>query len=113
MPRVYVSSTRLDLELERKAIIDWLVARGHQPVHSYTASGETVRDSCLADVSGCDAYVLVLSHRLGHVPADNNPDGLSITELVRAVSLAVIPASDAAAGEPDHQGPGRVPPGTG
>ena len=87
MASVYVSSTQLDLDAERRKVIDWLVARGHQPVHSYTAASETVRDSCLADVAGCDAYVLILSHRLGHVPDKDNPEGLSITELEHREAL--------------------------
>lgn len=63
------------------------MARDHQPVHSYTAAGETVRDSCLNDVAGCDAYVLILSHRLGHVPLTDNPEELSITELAHREAL--------------------------
>lgn len=63
MARVYVSSTTIDLQAERKAVIDWLIAAEHQPVHSYTPDGQTVRDSCLEDVDGCDVYVLILGHR--------------------------------------------------
>ncbi len=81
MARVYVSSTQLDLHNERRAVIDWLTAAHHQPCHSYTADNETVRASCVADVRGCDAYVLILGHRYGHVPLDDNPNGWSITEL--------------------------------
>jgi hypothetical protein len=40
-----------------------------------------VRDSSLGDVDGCDLYVLIAGHRYGHQPADNNPEGLSITQL--------------------------------
>ena len=58
---MYVSSTKLDLEVERRATIDWLVAAGHQPVHSYVADSDTVRKSCLDDVDLCDLYVLILS----------------------------------------------------
>jgi hypothetical protein len=59
MDRVYVSSTVKDLEAERKAVFDWLVEANHQPVHSYRPDSETVRDSCLADIDGCDLYVLI------------------------------------------------------
>jgi hypothetical protein len=68
MARVYVSSTISDLNLERRAVMDWLVAAQHQPVHSYRPSSETVRDSCLDDVDGCDLYVLILGHRYGFQP---------------------------------------------
>ncbi|MGH8615880.1 MAG: DUF4062 domain-containing protein [Gammaproteobacteria bacterium] len=68
MAKVYVSSTVADLRTERKAVIDWLVQTRHQPVHSYLPDSETVRDSCLADIDGCDLYVLILGHRYGHRP---------------------------------------------
>ena len=42
MAKVYVSSTVADLERERRAVMDWLVAARHQPVHRYLASSETV-----------------------------------------------------------------------
>src|SRR5215831_8881746 len=81
MAKVYVSSTIVDLEAERQVVIDWLVAAQHQVVHSYLPSSETVRDGCLEDVDGCDLYVLILGHRHGFQPPDNNPEELSITQL--------------------------------
>jgi hypothetical protein len=45
MARVYVSSTKVDLEAERTAVFAWLQQRGHEGVHSYVADGETVRQS--------------------------------------------------------------------
>ena len=81
MAKVYVSSTIADLKPERQAVLDWLVAAGHQPVHSYTPSGETVRESSLDEIGMCDLYVLILGHRYGFVPADGNPERLSITQL--------------------------------
>ncbi len=81
MAKVYVSSTVADLKRERQVVIDWLVAADHQPVHSYVAATETVRDSCLADMERCDLYVLILGHRYGYVPERGNPEGLSITHL--------------------------------
>lgn len=81
MARVYVSSTLLDLKAERQAVMDWLTAAGHQPVHSYAPDSETVRASCLEDVEGCDIYVLILGHRYGYLPERDNPENLSITHL--------------------------------
>src|SRR5215471_17007134 len=81
MAKVYVSSTIADLEAERQAVIDWLVAAQHQVVHSYRPNSHTVRDSCLADVDTCDLYVLILGHRYGFQPPEDNPEGLSITRL--------------------------------
>ena len=81
MAKVYVSSTIADLKRERRVVMDWLVAAGHQPVHSYQPNSDTVRDSCLDDVDTCDLYVLILGHRHGFRPAADNPEGLSITQL--------------------------------
>jgi hypothetical protein len=81
MAKVYVSSTVADLKAEREEVIKWLVQARHQPVHSYLPDSETARDSCLADIDGCDLYLLILGHRYGHVPETNNPEGLSITHL--------------------------------
>ena len=81
MARVYVSSTVADLKRERRAVMDWLVTAGHQPVHSYLPSSATVRDSCLDDVDTSDLYVLILGHRYGFQPPEDNLEGLSITHL--------------------------------
>ena len=81
MARVYVSSTIADLKGERRAVMDWLVAAGHQPVHSYRPDSDTVQASCLGDVASCDLYVLIVGHRYGFQPAEGNPEGLSITHL--------------------------------
>lgn len=90
MAKVYVSSTIADLEPERRAVMDWLVAARHQPVHSYLPSSDTVRDSCLDDVDACDLYVLILGHRYGFVPEEGNPEGLSITDFVAALGQILI-----------------------
>lgn len=81
MAKVYVSSTVLDLKAERQAVIDWLIAADHQPVHSYRPDSETVRESCLDDIDRCDLYVLLLGSRYGFQPDDGNPEHLSITHL--------------------------------
>ena len=81
MAKVYVSSTIADLRQERRAVMEWLVDSGHQPVHSYLPDSDTVRDSCLGDVDACDLYVLIVGHRYGFQPAGDNPEGLSITQL--------------------------------
>ena len=79
--RVYVSSTVADLGAERAAVFDWLRLARHQAVDSYLPDSDTVRDSCLDDVAACDLYVLIAGHRYGFAPAQDNPEGLSITHL--------------------------------
>ena len=81
MAKVYVSSTIIDLRPERQAVLDWLRLARHQAVDSYLPDSDTVRDSCLDDVAACDLYVLILGHRYGFQPAEDNPGGLSITHL--------------------------------
>lgn len=81
MAKVYVSSTVADLEAERRVVMEWLVAAGHPPLHSYRPDSETVRESCLADINACDIYVLILGHRYGFQPKECNPENLSITHL--------------------------------
>ena len=81
MARVYVSSTVMDLAEERRAVLEWLRLARHQAVDSYLPDSETVRDSCLDDVAGCDLYVLIAGHRYGFRPPDGNPESLSITHL--------------------------------
>ena len=81
MARVYVSSTITDLTEERRAVLDWLRLARHQAVDSYLPDSDTVRDSCLDDVAACDLYVLIVGHRYGFQPPQDNPEGLSITHL--------------------------------
>ena len=81
LARVYVSSTIADLTEERRAVLEWLRLARHQAVDSYLPDSDTVRDSCLDDVAKCDLYVLILGHRYGFQPSDDNPEGLSITHL--------------------------------
>jgi len=81
LAKVYVSSTIADLTQERRAVLDWLRLARHQAVDSYLPDSDTVRDSCLDDVAACDLYVLILGHRYGFQPLQDNPQGLSITQL--------------------------------
>ena len=62
-------------------MLDWLRLARHQAVDSYLPDSDTVRDSCLDDVAACDLYVLILGHRYGFQPPEDNPEGLSITQL--------------------------------
>ena len=92
MARVYVSSTIADLTEERQAALNWLRLARHQAVDSYLPDSDTVRDSCLDDIAACDLYVLILGHRYGFQPPEDNPEGLSITHLeFRRAGLSGIP----------------------
>ena len=76
-----MSSTIIDLQPERAAVLEWLRLARHQAADSYLPDSDTVRDSCLKDVGTCDLYVLILGHRYGFQPPKDNPEGLSITQL--------------------------------
>jgi len=76
-----VSSTVADLTEERRAVLDWLRLARHLAVDSYVPNSDTVRVGCLEDVGRCDLYVLILGHRYGFQPTEDNLEGLSITHL--------------------------------
>ena len=86
---LYVSSTFKDLEAHRTALKAELERAGYdvESMERYAAFPEAPVDRCLADVAACDGYVLLLAHRYGHVPAGDNAEGRSITELEYEQSL--------------------------
>jgi hypothetical protein len=81
--RVYVSSTYADLKDHRAAVCDVLAKMRytHIAMEDYVARDARVRDECLRDVAACDIYLGIFGFRYGHTPRDDNPEGLSITEL--------------------------------
>jgi hypothetical protein len=81
LARVFLSSTVADLKQERQAVLEWLRMARHQAVDSYLPDSNTVRGTSLDDVGSCDLYVLILGHRYGFQPPEDNPEGLSITHL--------------------------------
>lgn len=92
MAKIYLSATRLDFFAECRAIKSWLTGLGHEPVDSYAPDSQPVLESCLADIDGCDLYVLILGHRYGFRPLETNPENLSITHLeFRQAGIRDIP----------------------
>jgi hypothetical protein len=78
---IYLSSTFDDLGAERKAAIDVMRHYG-RVVDSCRAGEKRVVATCIEDVRGCDLYVGIVGGRYGWVPpAQDNPKGLSITEI--------------------------------
>ncbi|MFN6338213.1 MAG: SUMF1/EgtB/PvdO family nonheme iron enzyme [Cyanobacteriota bacterium] len=82
-PTVYVSSTSIDLEGHRAAIKTALEKARYdvECMEKYTAFDERPLDRCLADVAATDVYVLLIAHRYGYRPQENNPQRRSITHL--------------------------------
>jgi hypothetical protein len=82
-PTVYVSSTFIDLEGHRAALKTALEKARYDVdcMEKYTAFDEPPLDRCLADVAATDVYVLLIAHRYGFRPPENNPQRRSITHL--------------------------------
>ncbi len=74
-PSVYVSSTFIDLEGHRAALKTALEKARYdvECMEKYTAFDEQPLDRCLADVAATDVYVLLIAHRYGTRPAEDNP----------------------------------------
>jgi formylglycine-generating enzyme required for sulfatase activity len=82
-PTVYVSSTFIDLEAHRAALKAALEKARYdvECMEKYTAFDQRPLDRCLADVAATDVYVLLIAHRYGYRPAEDNPQRRSITHL--------------------------------
>ena len=78
--RVYVSSTSLDLQDHRQAVIEALMRSGHMPVcmEYQPAADVTPKEECMRQVSTCDLYVGIFAWRYGYIPLHCD---ISITEM--------------------------------
>ncbi len=79
-PRVYLSSSHLDLVEHRKAVLDALQTAGLDccAMEHYAAVDRRPLEHCRADVRTCDLYIGIFAHRYGFVPEG---ESASITEL--------------------------------
>ena len=87
--QVYLSSTRKDLEPERRAVEEALAGKCIVK-QSYGASESDLIATCLDDVAACDMYIGIVGLRYGYCPVDaaRNPAGKSITELEYEQAIA-------------------------
>jgi hypothetical protein len=90
MSKIFVSSTFLDLHEFRKKVENVIRRARHLDIamEYYVAEDERPVDRCLKDVEGCDVYIGIFAWRRGWIPADDNPDELSITEMEYRRALA-------------------------
>jgi tetratricopeptide (TPR) repeat protein len=84
-----ISSTARDLPVHRKLAMDACLRLGMQPTmmeHLPASDADPVSTS-LKMVDEANIYLLVLAHRYGYVPKENNPQQISVTEMeyIRAV----------------------------
>jgi hypothetical protein len=83
MASIYLSATYADLKAHRDAVYRILRMLRHDVIamEDYVATDAYPLHKCLADVAGSNLYVGLVGWRYGYVPANDNPDGKSITEL--------------------------------
>lgn len=83
MRKIYVSSTFSDLKVFRERVSNVIRRVGDLDVAMEHYAAEDIRplERCLADVAACDVYVGIFAWRYGFVPAADNPEQRSITEL--------------------------------
>lgn len=81
--KVYLSSTYTDLKHHRATLARALRKARYDVVmmEEYAARDARVEFACAGDVATCDTYVGLVAWRHGYVPSENNPDGLSVTEM--------------------------------
>ena len=83
MPKVFVSSTYLDLKDCRREVGIVLRKMGHEDVamEYFTAEDKRPVDKCLEAVRECDLYLGIFAWRYGYIPKEKNPKKWSITEM--------------------------------
>lgn len=83
MPKIYISSTFVDLKAHREAVYRQLRRMQHDVIamEDYVARDDRPAAQCLRDVARSDLYVGVFAWRYGFIPAQDNPRSLSVTEL--------------------------------
>jgi hypothetical protein len=83
--KVFVGSTKQDLLKHRAKVRAAIESLGFEPLmmeKEFEASDSDAVGLSLQKVEQADIYIGIYAHRYGHVPTlDNNPQGLSITEL--------------------------------
>ncbi len=79
MARIYISSTMIDLDAHRAAVINGLRKLRQDVVaaEDYVAGEQRPLDRCVADVRTCDIYVGIFAWRYGFIPPGSD---ISITE---------------------------------
>jgi len=81
--KIYLSSTYADLKQHRARLAQAL-RQAHYEVklmEEYSARDARVEFACTGDVLACDTYVGLFAWRRGYVPAQGNPERLSVTEM--------------------------------
>ena len=114
--KVYLSSTFNDLRRHR-AIVGRALRKARYEVvmmEEYVARDEIVEFACQGDVTTCDVYVGIFAWRIGHIPGNDNTEGLSVTEMEyeaagsRAITRLTFLLNDHARWPKDRKDPDLV-----
>lgn len=83
MPRIFVSSTYLDLKDYRHYVSSTIRQMGHDDIamEYFVAEDQRPLKKCLAALEQADLYVGIFAWRYGYIPMKGNRKQLSITEL--------------------------------
>lgn len=83
MARVFISSTSNDLKDSRQQLSVLLRKMRHEDIamEYFVAENDRPVVKCRSAAAAADIYVGVIAWRYGYIPPDDNPDGLSITEI--------------------------------
>ena len=80
---IMISSTARDLPVHRKLAMDACLRADAHPImmEHLPASDEDAVSASIAMVDKAEIYLLILAHRYGYVPKEQNPKQISITEM--------------------------------
>lgn len=87
--KVFISSTKEDLELYRNAAKEAAIRAGMLPVmmdYFLPGGGRPLVEECMAKVDGCDVLVVIVAHRYGWVPGPGE-ESITWLECKRAKTL--------------------------
>lgn len=83
MAQIYISSTYKDLKQHREKVYRRLRQMRHDVIamEDDVATDQRPLEVCQKHITESDLYIGIIAWRYGYVPAEDNPDGKSITEL--------------------------------
>ena len=84
--QIFISSTFIDLEDERRTVIERILNLGHMPVgmELFQAGDETQWDYIKKRILECDYYIVIVGERYG----SEGPDGKSYTQMEYEFAVA-------------------------
>jgi len=80
---VFLSSTVDDMKEERDAVSEVIsiLKQKISRCEYFAARSESAKEVCLGEAERCDIFIGIFKERYGSIPADDNPSGISVTEM--------------------------------